>query len=96
MAGAAGSAGDSSCRSGRSYAFSVFKIPLTQLIGISKPAAGDWKQTQIAWIFSLAIVMLGLSAAAFGKWLEGAGPRKAMFVVGGLLCAGILSFRTSE
>src|SRR5215475_448363 len=64
---------------GQVYAFSVFKIPLTQLIGISKPAPDDWKQTQIAWIFSLAIVMLGLSAAAFGKWLEGAGPRKAMF-----------------
>src|SRR6201986_4995226 len=64
---------------GQAYAFSVFKIPLSQLIGVSKPAAGDWKQTQIAWIFSFAIVMLGLSAAAFGKWLEGAGPRKAMF-----------------
>jgi len=64
---------------GQVYAFSVFKIPLTQLIGITKPAPDDWKQTQIAWIFSLAIVILGLSAAAFGKWLEGAGPRKAMF-----------------
>src|SRR5215831_7493460 len=64
---------------GQVYAFSVFKIPLTKLIGISAPAATDWKQTDIAWIFSLAIVMLGLSAAAFGKWLEGAGPRKAMF-----------------
>ena len=64
---------------GQVYAFSVFKIPLTQLLGITKPAADDWKQTQIAWIFSLAIVMLGLSAATFGKWLEGAGPRKAMF-----------------
>jgi MFS family permease len=65
---------------GQVYAFSVFKIPLSQLIGMSKPAPGDWKQTQIAWIFSFAIVMLGLSAASVGKWLEGAGPRKAMFV----------------
>jgi MFS family permease len=64
---------------GQVYAFSVFKIPLTQLLGVGKSAPGDWKQTQIAWIFSLAIVILGLSAAAFGKWLEGAGPRKAMF-----------------
>jgi MFS family permease len=64
---------------GQVYAFSVFKIPLTKLIGISAPASGDWKQTDIAWIFSLAIVMLGLSAATFGRWLEGAGPRKAMF-----------------
>jgi MFS family permease len=64
---------------GQVYAFSVFKIPLTQLLGVSKSLPDDWKQTQIAWIFSLAIVMLGVSAAAFGKWLEGAGPRKAMF-----------------
>jgi MFS family permease len=64
---------------GQAYAFSVFKIPLTQLIGISKSVDGDWRQTQIAWIFSLAIAILGLSAATFGKWLEGAGPRKAMF-----------------
>jgi MFS family permease len=65
---------------GQVYSFSVFKIPLTQLIGITKPAQGDWVQSQVAWIFSLAIVMLGLSAALFGKWLETAGPRKAMFV----------------
>ena len=62
---------------GQAYAFSVFKIPLTQLLGVTKSLPDDWKQTQIAWIFSLAIVMLGLSAATFGKWLEGAGPRKA-------------------
>jgi MFS family permease len=65
---------------GQVYAFSVFKIPLTQLIGIAKPGPDDWTQPQVAWIFSLAIVMLGLSAALFGKWLETAGPRKAMFV----------------
>jgi MFS family permease len=64
---------------GQAYSFSVFKIPLSQLIGGAKPAPGDWIQSQVAWIFSLAIVMLGLSAATFGKWLENAGPRKAMF-----------------
>jgi MFS family permease len=64
---------------GQVYAFSVFKIPLSQALGITKSIPGDWTETQLAWIFSLAIVMLGLSAAVFGKWLEGAGPRKAMF-----------------
>ncbi len=64
---------------GQAYAFSVFKIPLTQVLGITKSVPGDWTQPQFAWIFSLAIVILGLSAATFGKWLEGAGPRKAMF-----------------
>lgn len=65
---------------GQVYSFSVFKIPLTHAIGISKSAADDWSQTEIAVIFSIAIVFLGLSAAVFGKWLENAGPRKAMFV----------------
>jgi MFS family permease len=65
---------------GQVYSFSVFKLPLTKLIGVTASAPTDWKQTDIAWVFSLAIVCLGLSAAAFGKWLEGAGPRKAMFV----------------
>jgi MFS family permease len=73
---------------GQVYAFSVFKIPLTQLLGIGKAAPEDWKQTQIAWIFSLAIVMLGLSAAVFGKWLEGAGPRKAMFASAACFAVG--------
>ncbi len=73
---------------GQVYAFSVFKIPLSQLMGLSKPGAGDWKQSQIAWIFSLAFMTLGLSAAAFGKWLEGAGPRKAMFASATCFAAG--------
>ena len=60
---------------GEVYAFSVFKIPLTQTIGVDVAAAGDWTQGQIASIFSIAIVFLGLSAAVFGKWVERAGPR---------------------
>jgi MFS family permease len=65
---------------GQAYAFSVFNLPMTRLIGIDRSAPDDWKLTQLGWIFTLAIVCLGLSAAATGRWLEGAGPRKAMFV----------------
>ena len=65
---------------GQAYSFSVFKLPLTKIIATRTGKVGeDWSQTQIAWIFSIAIVFLGLSAAAFGKWLEKNGPRKAMF-----------------
>src|SRR5215210_4013063 len=62
---------------GQAYAFSVFKLPLTKVLGITQSAPGDWKQTQLAWIFTIAIVFLGLSAALFGRWLEHAGPRKS-------------------
>ena len=60
---------------GQAYAFSVFKLPLTRTIGITASVDGDWSQSQLAWVFTLAIVCLGLSAAAFGKWLERVGPR---------------------
>jgi MFS family permease len=71
---------------GQVYAFSVFKLPMTKLLGITKPAPGDWTQDQLYWIFSIAIVFLGLSAAVFGKWMERNGPRKAMFVAA--ICFG--------
>jgi MFS family permease len=55
---------------GEIYAFSVFKIPLKDHF--------DTKLTPIGIIFSIAIGMLGLSAAFGGRWVERAGPRKAM------------------
>ncbi len=64
---------------GQAYAFSVFNLPLTRILGVTESAPEDWKLTTLGWIFSIAIVFLGLSAAVFGKWLESAGPRKAMF-----------------
>lgn len=64
---------------GQAYAFSVFNLPLSRLRGLTESAPDDWKLTTIGWIFSIAIVCLGLSAFTFGRWLEQAGPRKAMF-----------------
>jgi MFS family permease len=55
---------------GEVYAFSVFKTPLVDHFGT--------KLTPIGIIFSIAIAMLGLSAAFGGRWVERAGPRKAM------------------
>jgi MFS family permease len=57
---------------GQVYAFSVFKTPLVDHFGT--------KLTPISVIFSIAIVMLGVSAAVLGTWVERSGPRKAMFV----------------
>jgi len=65
---------------GQVYALSVFNLPLSRILGVTEPVAGDWHLTTIGWIFSIAIIFLGLSAAVFGQWLERAGPRKAMFV----------------
>lgn len=55
---------------GQVYALSVFKDPLLERF--------DASHTQIGIIFSIAIVMLGLSAAFGGRWMERNGPRKAM------------------
>ena len=73
---------------GQAYAFSVFNKPLGSLISgdPANPAPADWTPTQIGVTFSIAIVLLGLSAALFGKWLERVGPRKAMMAAA--LCFG--------
>src|SRR4051812_33459936 len=74
---------------GQVYAFSVFKVPLTRTLGVTGSIPGrDWSQADLSWIFSIAIAFLGISAAVFGKWLERAGPRKAMFAAACCFASG--------
>ena len=75
---------------GEAYAFSVFNLPLERLIGVGTSAPDDWTRTEISWVFSIAIVFLGLSAATFGSWLERVGPRKAMFASAACFGGGFL------
>jgi MFS family permease len=62
---------------GMAYGLSVFWKPLSQTVGITQPAADDWKISTVSLTFSIAIFFLGSSAAVFGRWLERVGPRKA-------------------
>jgi MFS family permease len=64
---------------GQAYAFSVFNLPMTKLIGVTQATPADWSLTDLGWIFSLAIFFLGFSAALSGRWVEEGGPRRAMF-----------------
>ncbi|HEX7940061.1 MAG TPA: OFA family MFS transporter [Gemmatimonadaceae bacterium] len=75
---------------GQAYAFSVFNLPLTRLIGGTQSAPDDWKLSTVGWVFSLAIVFLGLSAAVFGRWVERVGPRKAMLASAVCFCGGFV------
>jgi MFS family permease len=67
---------------GQAYATSVYKNSMV--------AHFDTSQTAIGIIFSIAIVMLGLSAAIGGTWVEANGPRKSMFVAATFWAAGFL------
>ncbi|MEX1369321.1 MAG: OFA family MFS transporter [Nannocystaceae bacterium] len=79
---------------GSVYAWSIFNAPLTKVRGVVTSAAGDWDLGSVVWVFSVAIVFLGLTAAVAGRWLETVGPRVVGvaaavcwgggFVVGGL------------
>ena len=85
---------------GMAYGFSVFWLPLSRAIGLTAPKACpdmtlvqelftttcDWKVASMGWMFTLFFVVLGVSAALWGGWLERAGPRKAGFVAA--LCWG--------
>jgi len=68
---------------GQVYAFNVFNVPLTQ-------AGAGWTIPQVGWIYSIALFMLGISAAVFGKWVERSGPRKTMLASCLCFCGGLL------
>ena len=93
---------------GMAYGFSVFWLPLSRAVGISKAAACpdislwqelftttcDWRIASMGWMFTLFFVVLGVSAALWGGWLERVGPRKAGVVAalcwaGGLIVGAI-------
>ncbi|MEU4387916.1 OFA family MFS transporter [Promicromonospora sp. NPDC023805] len=67
---------------GQAYATSVYKSALV--------AHFESSLTAIGVIFSIAIVMLGLSAAVLGTWVERAGPRAAMFASASFWASGFL------
>ncbi|MFP4090460.1 MAG: OFA family MFS transporter [Cyclobacteriaceae bacterium] len=75
---------------GQIYAYSVFNEPMTRILGVTEPAPGDWELTTLGWVFSIALFVLGASAAVFGKWLERVGPRKAMFASAVFFCGGFV------
>jgi len=79
---------------GSVYAWSIFNPRLTKEFGVVAASSGDWALPSVVWIFSVAIVFLGLAAAFGGKWLEEVGPRMVGVVAaicwgGGFLIGGL-------
>jgi MFS family permease len=89
---------------GMAYGFSVFWLPLSRAIGLTAPKACpdmslwqelftttcDWKVASLGWMFTLFFVLLGVSAAIWGGWLERVGPRKAGVVAAACWSGGLL------
>ena len=67
---------------GQAYATSVYKTGLVKNFGTGLTAIGI--------VFSIAIVMLGLSAAVLGTWVERVGPRRSMFTAACFWTVGFL------
>ncbi|QYJ02505.1 OFA family MFS transporter [Nocardioides panacisoli] len=67
---------------GQVYATSVYKIALVEHF--------DTSLTAVGYIFSVAIVVLGVSAALFGTWVDRVGPRRTMFTAACCWGAGFL------
>ncbi|NUU02261.1 OFA family MFS transporter [Herbaspirillum robiniae] len=90
---------------GMAYGFSVFWLPLSKALGVTAPiacgadvgffaqifsSACDWKISMLGWMYTMFFVLLGISAAIWGGWLEHAGPRKAGVVAAVCWCGGLL------
>ncbi len=76
---------------GQVYGFSVFNKPMAAEI-FNKPLTGNLAAeiSQVQWAYSIALIMLGLSAAVFGKWVERSGPRKTIVISWLCFCGGLL------
>src|SRR5262249_16881160 len=89
---------------GMAYGFSVFWLPLSRAIGLTASKACpdislaqelftttcDWRIASLGWMYTLFFVLLGIAAAIWGGWLEGAGPRKAGVVAALCWCGGLV------
>ncbi|HGO6778449.1 TPA: OFA family MFS transporter [Klebsiella aerogenes] len=90
---------------GMAYGFSVYWLPMSQLIGGSAPLQCpvdmsfwqqlvtrqcDWKISLLGWTYTLFFVFLGCSAALWGSWLEKVGPRLVSFVATLCWCGGLV------
>jgi len=71
---------------GSVYAWSIFNPALTRVHGVVGGGPDDWSLKQVVWVFTVAIVFLGLSASFAGRWLEKVGPRTVGIVAA--LCWG--------
>ncbi len=99
---------------GMVYGLSVFWLPLSHALAHGGNLACsrlgvlpalttttcDWRVSDLVVVFSIGIVVLGVSAALFGGWLERAGPRKAGVVAamcwGGGFLIGALGIRLHQ
>jgi len=89
---------------GMAYGFSVFWLPLSRVVGGGQAKACpdisifeelftttcDWRISSLGWMYTLFFVILGVSAALWGGWLERAGPRKAGVVSALCWCGGLV------
>ena len=89
---------------GMAYGFSVFWLPLSRAVGLSATKSCpeislwdelftttcDWRVASLGWMFTLFFVLLGVSAAIWGGWLERVGPRKAGVVAAMCWSGGLL------
>jgi MFS family permease len=89
---------------GMAYGFSVFWLPLSRSIGLTASkvcpdislaqelftTTCDWRIASLGWMYTLFFVVLGVSAALWGGWLEHAGPRKAGIVAAVCWCGGLV------
>ncbi|WP_067840924.1 L-lactate MFS transporter [Amphibacillus sediminis] len=67
---------------GSVYAYSVLKNPIVDKLG--------WSDKTVTVAFTIAIALLGTSAASFGKFVEKWGPKKSATIAAILFSSGLL------
>ncbi len=67
---------------GSVYAYSVYQNPLKETLG--------WEKTDVSLAFTIAIFILGIAAAFFGRFVEKRGPRVSAMIAAVFFGIGII------
>ena len=65
---------------GSVYVYSMWTPGMTHALGVVSASSLDWTHGQVLPVFSASAIVLGLTTASLGSWVERVGPRTAGFV----------------
>ena len=76
---------------GSVYCYSMWTPGLTKAVGVIAASSTDWAHSAVVPVFSASAVVLGMTTAGLGTWVEKVGPRQAALVGSVLWSSALLT-----
>ena len=76
---------------GSVYCYSMWTPGMTHALGVVSSCSLDWNQADVVPVWSASAVVLGITTATLGTWVESVGPRRAALVGSVLWSSALLT-----